>query len=262
MSNDQRRACVIGASSPGGLGEACALRLASEGYALVLAGRRREALSKLAETVGGRVLSVDMTVEEDLARLAAETGPLDVLVNAAGTTDAARLARISRESIEAQLAIHVTANMLLIKHFGPAIRPGGSIILFSSITARVAGEGLAAYSCAKAALEQLVRIAAIELGDAGVRINAVAPGFSHTPMTEGIFANPALSQLYVGEAPLGGRAVLAEEVADAVAWLARPGGFTTGETIQVSGGAQLGRLPRLSQIRQAQAQVRVMERSG
>ncbi|MBS3961239.1 MAG: SDR family oxidoreductase, partial [Sandarakinorhabdus sp.] len=242
MSDDQRKACVIGASSPGGLGEACALRLAEDGYAVTVAGRRMDLLEALARKVGGRALPVDMSDEEDIARLAAKCDPVDVLVNAAGTTDAARLARISRQSIEAQFELHVTANMLLIKHFTPLVRPGGSIVLFSSLTARVAGEGLAAYSCAKAAVEHLVRIAALELGAAGIRVNAVAPGFSATPMTEGIFANPALAGLYLGEAPYGERGVGPEEVADAVSWLAGPRCFASGETIQVSGGAQLGRL--------------------
>ena len=262
MKDDLRKACVIGASSPGGLGEACALRLAAEGYAVIVAGRRMAPLEDLAGRIGGKALQVDVTDEEDIARLAAECGPLDVLVNAAGTTVGARLARISRQSIEAQLELHVTANMLLIKHLAPVIRPGGSIVLFSSLTARVAGEGLAAYSCAKAALEHLVRIAALELGDAGIRVNAVAPGFSATPMTEGIFANPALAGLYLGEAAYGGRGVTPAEVADAVNWLAGPGCFASGEIIQISGGAQLGRLPRLTQIRQAQGKVPALEGSG
>jgi NAD(P)-dependent dehydrogenase (short-subunit alcohol dehydrogenase family) len=262
MSDVLRKACVIGASSTGGLGEACALRLADDGHELVIAGRRMAPLAQLAARIGGRALPVDVIDEDSIERLAAECGPVDVFVNAAGTTDAARLARISRQSIEAQFELHVTASMLLIKHFAPLVRPGGSIVLFSSLTARLAGEGLAAYSCAKAAVEHLVRIAALELGGAGIRVNAVAPGFSDTPMTEGIFANPALSRLYLDEAPYGARGVTPEEVADAVAWLAGPRCSASGETIQVSGGAQLGRLPRLSQIRQAQGKVPALEGSG
>lgn len=262
MSEIQRKACVIGASSPGGLGEACALRLASDGYDLVVAGRRKDRLEALALATGAQAVVADVTDEAQIADLAAACGPLDVLVNASGSTDAARLARISRQSIEAQFSLHVTASMLLIKHCAPLLRPGGSVVLFSSVTASVPGEGLAAYACAKAAVEHLVRIAALELGGAGIRVNAVAPGFSDTPMTEGIFANPALSRLYLDEAPFGARGVTPEEVADAVAWLAGPRCFASGETIQVSGGAQLGRLPRLSQIRQAQGKVPALEGSG
>lgn len=250
---DARTAIVIGASSPGGLGEASARRLARDGYAVVVVGRAEAPLAALAAEIGGTAMVCDVLNEEAIAALIEAVGPFDVLVNAAGTTDAASLTRITRESIEAQYAVHVVANMLLLKHAAKAIRPGGAIVLFSSLTAKLAGQGLAAYSCAKAALDQLVRVAALEFGEAGVRVNAVAPGFSPTPMTAGIFAMPAIRDLYLNEAIVGGRAVNADEVASAVAWLASAECFATGETIQLSGGAQLGRLPRLSELKQARS---------
>jgi len=253
MEIEPRTAIVIGASSPGGLGEASARRLAAEGYGLVIAGRNEAALAGLAADTGARAVACDVTDEASIEALIDAVGPFDVLVNAAGTTDAARLSRITREGIEAQLAVHVTANMLLLKHAAPTIRPGGSVVLFSSLTAKVAGQGLAAYACAKAALDHLVRIAALEFGEAGVRVNAVAPGFSPTPMTAGIFAMPAIRDLYLGEAIVGGRAVTAHEVASAVAWLAGTDCFATGEIIHLSGGAQLGRLPLLSELKQARS---------
>lgn len=253
MESEPRNAIVIGASSPGGLGEASARRLSKEGCDVILVGRNQAALDTLAAEIGARALVCDVTDEAAIEELMAAVGPFDVLVNAAGTTDAARLARITRESIEAQLAVHVTANMLLLKHASRTIRPGGSIVLFSSLTARVAGQALAAYACAKAALDHLVRIAALEFGEAGVRVNAVAPGFSPTPMTAGIFSQPAIRDLYLGEAIIEGRAVTADEVASAVAWLAATDCFATGEIIHLSGGAQLGRLPRLSQLKQARS---------
>lgn len=250
---EPRTAIVIGASSPGGLGEASARRLAREGFAVIVAGRNEAALRALADELGGRAIVCDVTDETALAALIDGAGAFDVLVNAAGTTDAARLSRITREAIEAQLNIHLVANMLLLKHAARKIRTGGSIVLFSSLTAKVAGQGLAAYACAKAALDHLVRIAALEFGEAGVRVNAVAPGFSPTPMTAGIFAMPAIRDLYLSEAIVGGRAVTAEEVASAVAWLAAEDCFATGEIVHVSGGAQMGRLPRLSELKQARS---------
>ncbi|WP_448503181.1 SDR family NAD(P)-dependent oxidoreductase [Sphingomonas sp.] len=253
MESSSRTAIVIGASSPGGLGEAAALRLARDGCRVIVAGRNRDALDRLATVLHGTAIACDVTDEDAIAALVDRAGAFDILVNAAGTTDAARLSRITREAIEAQLAMHVTANMLLLKHAARAIRPGGAIVLFSSLTAIVPGQGLAAYSCAKAALDHLVRIAALEFGEVDVRVNAVAPGFSQTPMTTGIFAHPAVRDLYLDQAVLGRRAVTPDEVASAVAWLAAPDCFTTGEIVQVSGGAQLGRLPRLSQLKQARS---------
>lgn len=253
MAMSKRTAIVIGASSPGGLGEASARRLAHDGHAVIVAGRNHDALDVLAGEIGGQALVCDVTQEDDIVALFDAAGPFDVLVNAAGTTDAGRLSRITRESIEAQFAVHVTANMLLLKHAAAPIRAGGAIVLFSSLTAKVAGEGIAAYACAKAALDHLVRIAALEFGNAGVRVNAVAPGFSPTPMTAGIFAMPAIRDLYLNEAVVGRRGVNPAEVASAVAWLASEDCFATGEIIHVSGGAQLGRLPRWAELKEARS---------
>jgi NAD(P)-dependent dehydrogenase (short-subunit alcohol dehydrogenase family) len=125
---------------------------------------------------------------------------------------------------------------------------GGSIVLFSSVTATVPGTGLAAYAGAKAALEHIVRIAALEFGPRGIRVNAVAPGFSRTPMTEAFLADERIASIYKNETALG---ALTEpkQVAATVSWLAAPDCFTTGETIAVSGGAQLLRLPTGAELR-------------
>lgn len=251
-----KTALVIGASSPGGLGEAVAIALRAGGCTVHVAGRRVAALDALASDLGGLAIACDMRDEDAIAAMFDLSGPIDILVNASGTTGAARLAKIQRAQIESELAIHVTANMLLLKHASGVMRRGGSITLFSSITARVPGEGLAAYSCAKAALDQLVRIAALEFGPLDVRVNAVAPGFSPTPMTEGIFADPAISALYLRDCPLETRpldekAVSARQVASAVGWLSDADCFANGEIVQLSGGAQLGRLPRLDELREA-----------
>lgn len=243
MTSASRKALVIGASSEGGLGEAVARRLADDGCLVTVASRRGEAVAQLAAELGGGHAVCDVRNEASLAALFADAGAIDIVVNAAGTTAAGGIARIERSQIEDQMEMHFTANAMLLKHALPAMASGGNIVVFSSLTAQLAGAGLAAYSCAKAALEQLVRVAAVELGERGIRVNAVAPGFSPTPMTEMIFADPALTALYLDHVPLGARAVTAQEVAAAVAWLVSPDCFTTGATIQLSGGAQLGRLP-------------------
>jgi NAD(P)-dependent dehydrogenase (short-subunit alcohol dehydrogenase family) len=250
MNLSGRQALVIGASSAGGLGEAVAVRLADEGCHVTVAARRETAISALGERIGGSSAACDVTDEQSLETVLSNAGPLDIVVNAAGTTCAGGIANIRRAQLDEQMALHFTANALLLKHAVPAMPNGGSVVLFSSVTASLAGAGLAAYSCAKAALDQLVRVAAVELGERGIRVNAVAPGFSHTPMTGMIFDHPPLRDLYLGHVPLGRRAVTPDEVASAVAWLASADCFVTGETVQVSGGAQLGRLPDPGELRQ------------
>ena len=200
---EPRTALVLGASSPGGLGEAVARRLASDGFTVAVAGRNEAALAALATELGGTAHRCDVTDEDSIAALAAAVGPVHAAVNAAGTTDVGGIARIKRERIEAQLAIHVTGNLLFMKHLVAAMPVGSSFTLFSSLTARVAGTGLAAYAGAKAALDQIVRIAALEFGPRQIRVNAVAPGFSRTPMTEAFLSDQRIADIYSRESALG-----------------------------------------------------------
>ena len=248
METAQRTALVLGASSEGGLGEAVARRFAADGFRVIVSGRRLAPLEALASSLGGRAIVCDVTDEAQIEALVEQAGQVDVAVNVAGTTMAKSILKITREQIEAQLSIHVTANILFLKHVVPAIPKGGNVVLFSSITSRLAGAGLVAYGAAKAALDHIVRIAALEFGERGVRVNAVAPGFSLTPMTEGFLDNPEWNELYRSESPIGAL-VTPEQVAAAVAYLTSPDCFANGEILQLSGGAQLSRLPRKHELK-------------
>ena len=239
---------IIGASSVGGLGEAAARRLAQDGCAIILAGRAAERLAPLAQVLDADVVVCDILDEDAIAALAERAGPVDVLVNASGTTLGRSILKTTRADIEAQLAMHVTANILLLKHFGPIMPRGASIILFSSVVSRLAGQGLVAYSAAKAALDHVVRIAALEFGPLGIRVNAVAPGFARTPMTEAFLSNARLDALYRRETALG-ELTQPDQVAAAISYLAAIDCYTTGDIMQISGGAQLCRLPRIEELK-------------
>lgn len=248
METARRTALVIGASSRGGLGESAARRLSADGFRIIVAGRNRSALDHLAAEVHADALSCDLEDEHSIASMVAESGSVDVLVNAAGTTLGQSILKIRREQIESQLAVHVTGNLLLLKHIVPVMPRGGSIILFSSVTSRLAGHGLAAYGSAKAALDHIVRIAALEFGPRGIRVNAVAPGFTRTPMTEGFLSDERLQALYRRESALG-ELTQPEQVAAAVSYLAASDCYSSGEILNVSGGAHLCRLPRAEELR-------------
>jgi 3-oxoacyl-[acyl-carrier protein] reductase len=251
MSFQGKRALVLGASSVGGLGEAVARRLAADGAQLVVSGRTMDPLHALAKDIGGTAIACDVTDEAAVAALAAAVGPVDIAVNVAGSSVSGSILRAKRSTIDAQLALHVTGNFMFLKHLAPTMPRGGSFTLFSSLTAQIAGPSLAAYAVAKAGLDHLVRIAAIELGSRGIRVNAVAPGFVRTPMTEDFLSNPAFEALYAKEGPLGALGN-PEQVAAAVAFLSADDCFMTGEIMNVSGGARLGKLPRAEDFKAVQ----------
>jgi NAD(P)-dependent dehydrogenase (short-subunit alcohol dehydrogenase family) len=246
-----KRALVLGASSAGGLGEAVARRLARDGADVLVAGRRMDPLRTLANELGGKAIECDVTDESSVMALAAEAGALNIAVNAAGASATGSILRTDRSVFDAQLALHVIGNFLFLKHLAPAMPRGASFTLFSSLTAQIAGPSLAAYGSAKAGLDHLVRIAAIELGGRGIRVNAVAPGFARTPMTEDFLANPAFEALYAKEGTLG-KLVTPEQVAASVVYLSDDDCFVTGEILNVSGGARLGKLPRADDFKAMQ----------
>jgi NAD(P)-dependent dehydrogenase (short-subunit alcohol dehydrogenase family) len=247
MTENRQRILVLGASSVGGLGEAVARRFAAEGCSVIVAGRRLAPLEVLANDIGGTAIACDVTDDAQVQAMMEAAGPLDVAVNASGTSTTFSIARSTREQVEAQFAIHVAGNFSFLKHGLRAMPNGGNFVLFSSLTATIPGVGLAAYSGAKAALNHLVRVAALEYGPKNIRVNAVAPGFAKTPMTESFLEDQFFLDLYRSESPLGAL-VTPAQIADAVAWLASPNCFMTGEIMQVSGGAQLGRLPRANDL--------------
>ncbi|MFJ4791145.1 SDR family NAD(P)-dependent oxidoreductase [Streptomyces sp. NPDC088794] len=227
-----RTALVTGAGS--GIGRGVALAFAAEGANVVVAGRRREPLDetvRLVEAAGGKALAVTADVShapdtEALVRAAVDRfGSLDVAVNNAGVhRGGAPLADLSEEDWQAQLDANVTGVFLALRAEIRQMRTqpsGGAIVNIASVFGVHARRpGAAAYSATKAAVSVLTRGAALDHIHEGVRINAVSPGATATPMsfrpgeTEGDRAERARATL-----PLG-RISETAEVAAAVLYLA------------------------------------------
>lgn len=237
---------VLGASSEAGAGEAIARAMHTAGAKLVLAGRTEQPLNNLAAELDGIAQVCDITSEEDLQLLATTAvdkfGRVDVAVNAAGINAFARLDKITSEQLLAAANVHLVGTALFIKHMASSMQSGASIITLSSTTALIPAQGMSAYGASKAAADHVVRIAALEYGDRGIRVNSVAPGLMKTPMTEAMFGAEKLIELFKRETPLGELATV-ENVAAACVWLASDGCISTGELLEVNGGAGLGRLP-------------------
>ena len=243
---DRPAALVTGASR--GIGEATALVLAREGYDLALAARGSDALEKVAsrcEERGVRALAVptDVTdleqVRAMVARTVADLGRLDVVVNNAGGSNFLAPITDTRPSgFDKIMRLNLTQAFWVLHEAGPALQAdgGGAVVNIASMAGLLSSPTLVAYGAAKAALVSLTKTAAVEWGHAGVRVNAVAPGWIRTELNAVTRSTPESEQALVARAPLA-RWGEAHEVAEVVAFLAgERASYITGQTIVVDGG--------------------------
>jgi NAD(P)-dependent dehydrogenase (short-subunit alcohol dehydrogenase family) len=229
-------ALVTGATS--GIGEAAALRLAAEGWSVVVHGRNAERGAKVVaaiEAAGGRARFVpaDLTSPDDVRRLAVEAGDVDVLVNNAGSSWFGPTADLAAPEFDALFDGNVRGAYFLVAALAPAMarRGRGSIINLGSMAGTIGLPGGAAYGATKAALSSLTRSWAAEFGPHGVRVNTVAPG--------PVFSTPSKFELIEGLAKttLLGRGAEVEEIAEVIAFLAsEKASYVTGAVLAADGG--------------------------
>ena len=244
MDGVEKTALVTGASR--GIGRAIALALAKEGYAVAVnyAGSREaaEAVRDEITAAGGQafILQGDVSSAEDVDRIfktvKEEFGFLDVLVNNAGITRDSLFIRMKEEQWDEVIDTDLKSNFLTVKAAGAMMmrRKKGAIINIASVSGIVGNIGQLNYSAAKAGVIGLTKTAARELAPRGIRVNAVAPGFTLTDMTDKIPEDVKNGMLHT--IPLG-RFGQAEEIAKAVAFLASDNAsYITGQVLKVDGG--------------------------
>jgi len=242
-----RVAVVVGGAS--GIGWATAQLLAAEGARVTVADRNTDLAAQRAAELGDphTWAAVEVTDEASVAALfdgvVDREGRLDVVVNCAGFSGFGMITDLDVEQFRSVVDACLTGGFLVLKHAGRHLGEGGSVVSLTSLNARQPAIGMSAYCAAKAGLSMLTQVAALELGPRGIRVNAVAPGFVHTPLTEGAALIPGVVEEYVENTALG-RPGTPEDIAAAVAFLCSPqSSWMTGEILDLNGGAHLKRYP-------------------
>ena len=236
-----KTALVTGAS--GGIGQAIAETLMKQGATVAIHGTRQEALDALKAKMGGGTAVVvgSLALPEQPAAIfaAAETalgGKVDILVNNAGITRDGLALRMKDEDWQDVINVNLTAAFKLSRAAlkGMMARRTGRIINVSSIVGATGNGGQANYVASKAGLVGLTKSLAQEIASRGVTVNAVAPGFITTAMTDKL--NDAQKEKLKATIPAG-RFGLPEDIAAAVLYLASDeAAYVTGETLHVNGG--------------------------
>jgi 3-oxoacyl-[acyl-carrier protein] reductase len=236
-----RNAVVVGGAS--GIGRAVAHALAADNCRVTVADRNTDGARAVAAELGDphTAATVEVTDEDSVRALFEQAGTLDVVVNTAGYSGVGLITELAVEDFRSVVDVCLTGAFLVIKHAAPRLRDGGALVSISSLNGRQPAAAMSAYCAAKAGLSMLTQVAALELAPHGVRVNAVAPGFVHTPLTEPATQIPGVLDEYLENTPLG-RAGTPEEIAEAVVFLCKAP-WLTGEVLDLNGGAHLRRYP-------------------
>ena len=248
FSLEGKIALVTGGSQ--GIGESIAKALGAAGAHVVVAARGEEKAAAVAEAIaaaGGKAEALRLDVGDAASVSAAfkavveKHGKLDILVNNAGITDDGLILRMSKESWDKVIATDLTGVFLCAQEAAKVMlkkRVPGRIVNITSVVGLMGNAGQTNYAAAKAGVVGFTKALAREIGSRGITVNAVAPGYVETPMTDVL--NEEQKKALVGQIVLG-RLGTADDVAGAVVYLASDAAaYVTGTCLNVSGGLYIG----------------------
>lgn len=239
---DGLRALITGASK--GIGRAGAVALATAGAEVVLTARSLDELEETATTLSeaghaARAAQLDVTDRVAVRALVEASGPFDILLNNAGTNIREPFLEVPDSSVDRLLDLNVRAMFTVAQAVARGMVEqgrGGAIINLSSVNGHVAGANRTVYTATKHAIEGLTKAMAFELGPKGIRVNAVAPGFVETPLTQAFLADEKVRTSQIRRMPLG-RIMTVEDIMGAIVFLASPASaMVTGTSLVIDGG--------------------------
>ncbi len=243
---DGKLALITGGAS--GIGYGAAKALAESGANLVLAGRRIAELERSAEMLkqlgaAVHVSPVDLKETSAISKwfddVCSQTGVPDILVNAAGMTRRGPAVDLSLDDWSAVMTVNAEAIFELSRCFARrriSDRLGGNIVNVASLMTFAARPGTSVYAASKGAVGQLTKAMAVEWAKHGITVNAIAPGYIDTELTQPLVGDPEFSSWVVGRCPLG-RWGTPEDIAWPIVFLSSAASaFLTGQVIPVDGG--------------------------
>ena len=249
MDNVNPRPVYVVLGATGGIGSELCRRLSESGAKLVLGARDEKKLKSLADDLDAHPISLNATKTAEVVRLFEEAveeyGRIDGAANCVGSFMLKPVHLTTDEELSETLALNLNTAFGTVKAAAKHMPDGGSVVLLSSVAARVGLANHEAIAAAKGAVTGLGLAAAASYVGRGLRFNIVAPGLTRTPMTEKVTASETARQASVDLHPLG-RLGEPGDVAAMISWLLEPAqSWVTGQTFGVDGGlSTLRPLPR------------------
>lgn len=234
---DGRRALVTGAGK--GIGREISLLLKELGAQVVALSRTQSDLDELQKEIGCECIQADLSDAASTREAAKSAGAIDLLVNNAGISIPQSFLETTDDAFDRTMAINVRAAMIVGQEVARGMierGQGGAIVNLSSQASMVALADHTAYCASKGALDQLTRVMALELGPHGIRVNAVNPTVTLTPMGDAVWGDPQKSAPMLAKIPLG-KFAMPRDVAHTVAYLlSEQADMIHGTTLPVDGG--------------------------